>query len=127
MCECLEEAFVLSKAHEKTKSESTKKSIDKEIKILARHCHRLAWRGATCSQEELSLIIKKQAPTSLWDLGEGITLVMRRPYAWPASYELESAKRYQADSTLKVFPRMYNDSLGLLQGPYHLADSTKGK
>jgi hypothetical protein len=117
MCECLEEAFVLSKAKEKNKSESFQKNIDKEIKTLARHCHRLLWRGATCPQEDLMVIIKKQNPASFWDAGEGITMVMQRPYIWPAKSKLEEIKRLQnylkrfdGDSTQTLFPRMFNDS-----------------
>jgi len=115
MCECLEDAFVLSKAKEKDKSESAQINFDKKIKKLAKHCHRLSWRGASCPQEELTAIIENQKPASLWDLGEGIHAVMHRPYIWSAKYKMEEStimknylKRFDEDSTQTIFPRMFD-------------------
>lgn len=115
MCECLDQAMILSTQKEKERNESEQVNINKKTKRLARHCHRLSWRGSSCPQEELMAIIKKHNPASLWDLGEGIQMVMHRPYADPAKDKLDLIKnlrgylnRFNPDDSLAFFPRVFD-------------------
>jgi hypothetical protein len=92
--------------------------MQKEIKILSKHCRHLRWRGSECTPDEVVAIMKKHngKEGSFWDVGEFLHAGLGGRNSVDASFVLDFTTNLKGylnridanDSTQTIFPRMWD-------------------